>query len=130
MFKELEILRMAHGLAEHAGHRQTVIARNVANADTPGFRAKDIDGFSEFYSKSDEGLSLRTTRANHFSAGDSLGQNIELFDSEGDVDPNGNSVSLESEMVKAAETKRQHDMALAVYHSSMGILRTSLGRGR
>jgi flagellar basal-body rod protein FlgB len=45
------------------------------------------------------------------------------------MSPNGNSVSLETEMVKAVEVKRQHDQALAIYKSSMNVLRASIGRG-
>jgi flagellar basal-body rod protein FlgB len=44
--------------------------------------------------------------------------------------PNGNSVSLESEMVKAAEVRQQHDMALSIYRSTSDILKLALGRGR
>ena len=43
--------------------------------------------------------------------------------------PNGNTVSLEDEMVKAADVRHQHELALAVYSSALNILRTSLGRG-
>jgi flagellar basal-body rod protein FlgB len=42
--------------------------------------------------------------------------------------PNGNSVSLEREMMRAAETRQSHDMALAVYGTARGILRAALGR--
>jgi flagellar basal-body rod protein FlgB len=42
--------------------------------------------------------------------------------------PNGNTVSLETEMVRAVEVKQQHDMALAVYRTVSDIVRTSLGR--
>ena len=44
------------------------------------------------------------------------------------VDPNGNSVSLEEQILNGIEAKRQHDRALAVYRSSMNVLRASLGR--
>ena len=43
--------------------------------------------------------------------------------------PNGNSVSLEDEMVKGADIKRQHDLALTIYKTSLGLLRSSIGRG-
>ena len=46
----------------------------------------------------------------------------------GTLSPNGNGVSLETEMVKAADVKREHDMALAIYSKSLAILRASLGR--
>ena len=44
------------------------------------------------------------------------------------TDPNDNSVSIETEILNGVEVKRQHSRALAIYKSSMNILRTSLGR--
>ena len=46
----------------------------------------------------------------------------------GAASPNGNSVSLETEMVKAVDVKQQHDMALSIYRSVSEIIRASLGR--
>ena len=43
-------------------------------------------------------------------------------------EPNGNSVSLETEMVDAVAAKRQSDRALAIYRSGLTILRASIGR--
>ena len=42
--------------------------------------------------------------------------------------PNGNSVSVEEEMLAAVEVQREHSQALAIYRHAMGIIRTSLGR--
>jgi len=130
MFEMLEIFRMAQGLAVHAGERQSVIARNVANADTPGYRAQDIEDFAKVYQGGGDGLALRTTRPGHIASDGGLAGGTHLIDSPDDSDPNGNTVSLEDEMVKAAEVRKQHDLALAVYRSSLGILRISLGRSR
>ena len=43
-------------------------------------------------------------------------------------DPNGNSVAIEDEILRSVDAKRQHDRALAIYRSSLNILRTSIGR--
>lgn len=130
MFDKLEIFRMAHGLATHAGARQSVIARNVANADTPGYRAQDIADFAETYRKTGEDMHLRATRAGHLSAQPGLPFAPEIRATAAPGEPNGNTVSLEDQMLKAAEAKSKHDLALAVYRSSLGVLRTSLGRAR
>ena len=42
----LNVLSLASGLAAHASARQQVIAENVAHADTPGYRARDIADFA------------------------------------------------------------------------------------
>ena len=46
----------------------------------------------------------------------------------GEAAPNGNTVSIEREMLTAAEGRQQHDMALAITKSLGGVIRTSLGR--
>ena len=128
MFEKLEIFRMAHALATHAGARQSVVAQNMANADTPDYRARDVTPFKEIIESGDSGFVPRVTRPGHLHAAAlpfDLGV-AEVRDVE--TDPNGNSVSLETEMMKAVDVKREHDRALAVYKSSLGVLRSALGR--
>ncbi len=128
MFETLSIFRTAHAMAVHAGERQTILAQNMANADTPDYSARDIKPFSEVVSATSTGPDLRATRASHLAAQSSQFE-ASMFTREGEHNPNGNSVSLELEMLHAVDAKRQHDRALAIYKSSMGLLRTSLGRG-
>ncbi len=131
MFEKLEIFRMAQGLATHAAARQSTVAQNVANADTPGYRARDLPEFSETY-RSQEAQQLRASRPRHLLAGETAGTppRAAAVYRPGAASPNGNSVSLESEMMAAADIRRDHDLALTIYQTSLGILRASLGRGR
>ncbi|WP_151718867.1 FlgB family protein [Gemmobacter serpentinus] len=126
MFEKLEIVRMAQAFAAHAGARQGEVARNIANADTPGFKARDLPPFHEAYRATT--TQLRGTRPGHFGpAADSMADDRLVA---GAASPNGNTVSLEAEMVKAVELRQQHEMALAIYRSTSSVLRNSLGRGR
>ncbi len=132
MFDKLEIFKQAHAMASHAGARQSAIARNIANADTPGYRPTDIKPFAEAYQDAGGGMALRQTREGHLGP---TGGSTALAEAmnrpvPGATSPNGNGVSIEAEMVKAAEVRQSHDMALSIYQNSLGILRTSLGRGR
>jgi len=128
VFERLEIFQMAYGLARHAAARQAIVARNVANADTPGYRARDLASFSETYARPAREVMLRTSRPGHLVAPDGVGPAAGARLTDDPVSPNGNSVSLESEMVRAAEIRRQHELALSVYSTSLNILRSSLGR--
>lgn len=124
MFDKLEVTRMAQALMAHSAARLGMAAQNVAQADTPGYRARDVADFAETYAR---GQSLRTTRPGHFGhvRDDSLAPiRLDL-----PADPNGNSVSLEEEMIRAAHARQGHDMALAVYRSVSAITRAALGRG-
>jgi len=129
MFEKLDIFAKATGLAKHAATRQSVIAQNVANADTLGYHARDVVSFSETLDSGDA-TSLRATRSKHIGQvpngfGPILTEEVYR---QGAMSPNGNSVSLETEMMAAAEAKRDHDMALAIYQTSLGIMRSALGR--
>ena len=66
MFDRIDTLRMASSLTAHASARQGLAARNVANADTPGFRAHDLGRFAETY-RSAPATELRATRPGHAS---------------------------------------------------------------
>ena len=127
MFEKLDLTRMAQSLAAHSGARMAVIAQNVANADTPGYKAKDVPAFAEVFAA--EGQDMRTTRPGHLSAA-SPSSTAAPDIARGHESPNGNSVSLEAEMVKSVEARQNHDMALAIYRATSDVIRASLGRPR
>lgn len=131
MFENLNVFRMAHAMAVHAGQKQAIAAENVANSDTPGFKARDIAAFADTYETANSmsgAFTLKATRESHLN-GISSGQQAEPFeDPNGIASPNGNTVSLENEMLKSLNAKRQHDRALAIYSSSMKVLRTTFSR--
>lgn len=127
MFQNLSIFRMSHAMAVHASNRQTVVSRNIANADTPGYVARDLPSFQAQFDKSSISTPMRHTRSGHFTIGTSTSGAARSRQATQQA-PNGNSVSLEEEMLKAVDIKREHDRALAIYKSALGVMRTSLGR--
>ncbi|WP_333827053.1 FlgB family protein [Pararhodobacter sp.] len=121
MFDSLEVLRMAQAFATHAGTRQQAIAQNIANADTPGYQARDAIAFSDYFQRLDDR-----------SGAGRLPQNPNAF-FRTDADPvsrapNGNTVSLEYEMMRGVETRQQHELALGIYSMARDLLRSSLGK--
>ncbi|MCA0870509.1 FlgB family protein [Seohaeicola saemankumensis] len=128
MFTDLNVFQVAHAMAAHAGHRQALVSRNIANADTPGYTVRDIEPFASAFETDSGSLAAKGSRLGHFGQSSSFGGLWAEITPDTPADPNGNSVSVEEEMFKAVEVKRQHDRALAIYRSSLNILRTSLGR--
>ena len=126
MFQKLTVFESAFAMAQYAGSRQAVVSENIANADTPGYVAKDVMKFQEFLSN--DGMTLRASRARHMHGVDQDGFRVEVIESRAGNSPNGNSVEIESEMFKAVEAKRQHDRAMAIYRSTLDVLRMSLGK--
>ena len=128
MFEKIEMLRMARAMGQHTQARHIEVARNIANADTPGFRAHDLQPFAETYRQVEEGGTLRVSNARHLDAPQWSPGGARVIEVAGPVSPNGNSVSLEEEMVRAAEVKSSHDRSLTIYRSGLDLLRSSLGR--
>lgn len=127
MFENLDVIKMANAMSERAGARMGVIARNIANADTPNYRAMDLPSFAESYRELE--TAQRATRSGHFNFLDTQTE-PKLRAAKTTAAPNGNSVSLEQEMVKTADVRQDHEMALAIYRNATEIIRASLGRNR
>ena len=129
MFEPLSITRMAQSLASYSGDRLGVIAHNIAQADTPGYRAMDLPAFSEIYAaqSGDDAFSMRATLPGHVQGGLPAETPIEA-PSGGEASGDGNTVSVEKEMVKMADIRQSHDMALSIYRVTQDITRAALGR--
>lgn len=124
MLENLTIFQTARALAEHASAGQVTTARNVANADTPGYRAQTLRSFADTYNQTDSFL-MRGARAGHMHGSDAVYNPQIVTDAAPDT-PNGNSVALDREMMRAAQYRQQHDLALTVYKSALNTLRASI----
>lgn len=126
MFEKLQLTAMAQAMSSHAGARMGLIAQNVAHADTPGYKALDLPPFAEVY-RSSGATGMRQTKPGHLDDPEAAALSMPRR-SGGAGAPNGNAVSLEQEMVKAASVRQDHEMALAIYRNTSDIIRASLGR--
>lgn len=125
----LNILQTAGQLMTHSSERQALIARNIAHADTPGYRALDITPFSDLVG-SDRAFAPSQTRAGHADSSGTSIQSAAVHElaEKGNVSPDGNSVALEDQMIRAQEAARAHRRAVTIYRHSIDQLRTALGR--
>jgi flagellar basal-body rod protein FlgB len=115
MFEMPDVMRVAQMMARHAAARQVVLSENVANADTPGYRARDLPDFGTML------------RAGHLDRA-TLDRAAIVDRAVTTRSPNGNTISLEDQMMRAAQTRQAHDLALSVYGAARNILRTALGK--
>ena len=113
---EFYLFGLSSRRAEWLSARQAVVAENVANANTPTYRAKDVTPFSEVLKTT--ALQMSGTSANHLvaSAGRDFGVD-ETKQKPWDVTHSGNSVSLEQEMLKAGEISRDFTLSTSVAKS-------------
>jgi flagellar basal-body rod protein FlgB len=121
----LSAARLAHG-----SQRNAVIARNVAHADTPGFKAQDVAAFDFGSMVAATAAQPKATRPGHTVGPSPLGRpEVETGDAPvTDESPDGNTVSLEEQMVLAAETRGDFELAATLYAKHLSLLRTAIGR--
>lgn len=130
MFSDLNVFKIASALAQHSTTRQKAVSQNIANADTPNYKAVDIVKFSDAFQSYQVRFDPRAQVVNEFRNETSFDFAETKVPISGNEKPNGNSVSLETEMMKSAENQMAHQMALTAYKYGLDVIRTSLGRGR
>ncbi|MDD3352778.1 flagellar basal body rod protein FlgB [Zoogloea sp.] len=102
-----DMLRFQQTALNARAYRQQVIASNIANADTPNFKARDLDfqaALKQALQGKSDGLQLNTTSARHLasSAGSPMANNLKFRQEEqGAVD--GNTVNMDVERSAFAE---------------------------
>lgn len=112
--------------------RQGLLAENVANAETPGYRGRDLAQYD--FAKRNGAMSAATlsttvTQPLHISvtsSGEAAfgAQRMANFE----VTPDANGVTLEDEMMKVTTNMMDYQAATSVYQKSIKILKTALGR--
>ena len=114
---------------DYIGQRQRVLADNLANVDTPGYKSQDIMSFDEknFGRMLSQKLSLATTNVRHMTGSDRMG----AFRQEHDGAPweiarSGNTVILEDQIMRMNDNRGAHRLTSDVYSKQLGMLRTAL----
>ncbi|PHK93717.1 flagellar biosynthesis protein FlgG [Pseudoroseomonas rhizosphaerae] len=132
MLDGIDVFRITGARMRHLAERQNILAQNIANADTPLYRARDVKPF-QFNSallRSQPGapaLQLASTRPGHMGRARE-GVAVTADRAEGySEDPDGNTVNLEEQMVKQADVAKAYDLATLVYRRGTALLRTAAG---
>ncbi len=110
--------QQAHWLAV----RQSAIAGNIANVNTPGYHAVDVKPFSAVLD--DTQVTMKATEPGHFGSGVGSADPVALRqdDAKSDLTESDNSVQLEGELMKAADVRRSFEMNTAIvkaFHDMM-----------
>lgn len=114
--------------------RQTVLAENVANANTPGYAAQDVElPKFDMLAATEAGNTpfMATTNPRHITASSSGAEGFRVTrmpDSEST--PNGNSVNLEDQMMKISSVQMDYATVTQLYKKALGMLRIAAGGQR
>ena len=110
--------------------RQQVLAENIANATTPGYRPRDLQppSFAALVGRRAT-TRLEVTHQSHI--GPAGGGAPRAQRSTGDAalaTPSGNSVVLETELMKIAQTRMNHEVTAGLYRKHLDMFRMVLAR--
>ncbi len=114
------------------GQRQEVLSQNIANADTPGYRARDLKtyDFREIVRRETQQINMALTAPNQMG-----GQRRRLRDfTEAETKipyetrSDGNSVVIEEQMLKVNESGLKHQLTTELYRKHLALFRMALGR--
>ena len=142
---DIPLFAMLKSRMGYLSQRQKVIAQNVANGDTPDYQPRDLKAYSfkatldqnaagqpyrggQVSGTSVNGVQMMATSAAHMSPSKPAGvwRSPEGPDSETTLD--GNSVTLEDQMLKMTDARMNYDAAIGFYQKSMAMLKTATRR--
>jgi flagellar basal-body rod protein FlgB len=116
MAHPVSLLDLSSNMARHAATRHSLISQNIANADTPGYKAQDVADFAD------------VMKAQALSGPDAQVNSLEVKDRQTLGSPNGNSVSLEDELMRGSRAQHDHELAISIYRSTLTMMKTAVGK--
>lgn len=105
--------------------RQQVLAANIANVDTPGYKAKDIIK-PEFGTSFHDELKLALTDPQHLTTGNFTRFRVVDDAQAFETNPNGNSVVVEEQMLKIADNEASFQQTTALYRKMLELSRIAV----
>jgi flagellar basal-body rod protein FlgB len=121
------LLDLAEQRLKYLGARQGVLAENVANADTPAWKAKDLQPFAAVLEGT--GFNARSpTQTNPMHLRGTMADTPGLTTLRGEQAPDGNQISLDQQLEKIAQTDSDHEAVTAIYRRYVGMFKEALGR--
>jgi flagellar basal-body rod protein FlgB len=118
-----ERIQGLHKAMDLASKRQQAIASNIANAETPHYRAVDVDfaGELERAFKIQEQSSIKKTNPKHMDIG-GFGESRLIATLSGATKPDGNNVDIDIEMGRLNTNRSMYQNAAAMMRSTMSFL--------
>lgn len=125
----------------YLAERQRVIAQNIANSETAGFKSKDVaaPNFADLLSQQDSGgtaARIAKPRVTLTAGMAALGARAPTGDGSVILDhdvtetkPDGNNVTLEDQLLKMGQVQADFAAMTSLYRKQQALLKAALGRG-
>ena len=130
MIKLDKVIGLLESVLDVRANRHKVLAENVANMDTPGYRAKSLDFQKILRARIGEGVTLNATQPGHIKLED-LDDSI-VYSTKGggrEQGLDGNTVNIEEEMVKIAENNLMYNTAAQVISAEFRGIKSAIKGG-
>ena len=128
---DIPLLSMLRTRMTWLNQRQDILSQNVANADTPGYAARDLKplDFDGLMRGARAGMPMAVTNARHIAGEGAASDGLAGAGSAAGAGQiqSGGTVSLEEEMIKVADTQAQFQAAANLYAKAMTLMRTAIG---
>jgi len=131
-FSKITILSAMKKRLAWLGQRQEILAQNIANADTPGQKAKDLKplDFERLVGRENRQIAVRRTNKSHLTGG--FKAPSEFTEKENrkpyETSPAGNSIILEEQMMMLGKTSADHKLMTELYKKHMTMFRIAIGK--
>ncbi|MCO6187128.1 flagellar basal body rod protein FlgB [Rhizobium sp. L1K21] len=126
------IIALASKQAEWLTVRQSVVADNIANVNTPNFKTKDVNSFNDVLnsqSSQTSHVSLVTTNARHMNINDNSHDGIAVREQSGlAVSAAGNSVAIAHEMMKSGKIRQEYQLNTGLVKALNNMLMSTIGK--
>jgi flagellar basal-body rod protein FlgB len=126
---DLPMLSMLKTKMQWHQERQRILSENVANADTPNFKPRELvePKFDASGMTGMRELAMTRTSASHMQAAgvsESFGSNPTGYETK----PAGNAVNLEDEMLKSSANQMDYAAVTQLYSRSLDLIKTAIGK--
>ncbi len=125
---DIPILSMLRTRMEWHQERQQVLAENVANADTPNYRPRDLAPPDFERQLPAVALALMRTDPGHIVSQNDGAQFAPDNNLHYEVRPGGNAVNHEDEMMKQASNQMDYEAVTSLYSHSLALIKLAVGR--
>jgi flagellar basal-body rod protein FlgB len=125
---DIPILSMLRTRMQWHQERQQVLSENVANADTPNYRPRDLAPPNFERELPVASLALARTEPGHIMAEGGGTRFASESNLRYEVRPGGNAVNHEDEMMKVASNQMDYEAVTALYTRSLALIKLAIGK--
>lgn len=124
------VMNLLSNKMSYLGQKLSVHAQNVANANTPAYKAKELKPFVPFSQALKEASAgMKVTDAQHIVPASMVGANAGTKKAHSfETVPSGNSVDLEQQMMAVSSSTIDYQATVSIYHKFTSLLKAAIGK--